>query len=92
MPSQGADRLAAANAAFRRSFLDRANGDLELAARLRSEFFSEMGRRSGARRRAIAAERARAQRAALAVAASVVGAVDESRVLQVARQQRQQRR
>jgi hypothetical protein len=44
-------------AALARSFLEQANGDRDLAERLRSEFYSEMGRRSGARRRALAAKR-----------------------------------
>jgi hypothetical protein len=44
-------------AALARSFLEQANGDRDLAERLRSEFYSELGRRSGARRRSLAAKR-----------------------------------
>jgi hypothetical protein len=59
------DRAVKAAAAVSRSFLDRAGGDRKVAARLRAEHFSELGRRSGARRRAQAAERRRAELAAL---------------------------
>jgi hypothetical protein len=59
-PSQAHDRALRAAAVFRRSFLDRAGGDVDLAERLRSEWYSEMGRRSAASRRAKAAARSEA--------------------------------
>jgi hypothetical protein len=40
-----------------RFWLERAGGDRDLADRLRSEFYSELGKRSGSRRRAKAAKR-----------------------------------
>jgi hypothetical protein len=56
-PSKAHDRAKKAAAAVSRSFLDQAGGDRDLAERLRREHFSELGRRSGSRRRAKAAER-----------------------------------
>jgi hypothetical protein len=69
LPDQKPVRTAVASAVFRRSFLDRAGGDPDLAERLRSEFYSEMGRRSGSRRRALAAKRRAEKIAALEAAA-----------------------
>jgi hypothetical protein len=51
-PDQAHDRGLRKQEGLNRWFLDQANGDRELADRLRSEWFSELGRRSGSRRRA----------------------------------------
>ncbi len=59
------DRGLRSQATFARSFLEQAGGDPDLAERLRSQHFSEMGRRSGSRRRALAAERRAAEAAEL---------------------------
>jgi hypothetical protein len=72
-PSKAHDRAVKGNAALSRSFVDQANGDLELAGRLRSEWYSEMGRRSGSKRRALAAARRAARRAALDREAAALG-------------------
>jgi hypothetical protein len=52
---QAHDRALKGNAALSRSFLDRAGGARQLAERLRNEWYSELGRRSGSKRRAKAA-------------------------------------
>jgi hypothetical protein len=57
--------------ALNRSWLEQAGGDREEAARLRSEYFSELGKRSGSRRRAIAAARRAAKIAELEAAAGL---------------------
>jgi uncharacterized protein YpuA (DUF1002 family) len=51
-PGQKQDRAAKARAALARELLDQAGGDPELAARLLSEHYREMQRRSVANRRA----------------------------------------
>jgi hypothetical protein len=76
-PGQAHDRALKAAAAFRRSFLDRAGGDVDLAERLRSEHYREMGRRSAARRRA----KAEARRAQLERTARELGIVTEAEFL-----------
>jgi hypothetical protein len=78
MASQGQDRTAKARAALLRSFFDQANGDPQVAAELRSEYFAELGRRSGSRRRAKARERVAALTAELEAGAGLrITSVDE---------------
>jgi hypothetical protein len=69
-------------AALARSFEDQAGGDRELADRLRSEYFSELGKRSGSKRRA----KAVARRAALQRQARELGLSSEYELLRLARQ------
>ena len=70
---QAHDRALKGNAALSRSFLDRAGGDRQLAERLRSEWYSELGRRSGSKRRAkAAAKRAAEQRALEGLGVTIV--------------------
>lgn len=45
-PQERAARTQAGRTAFVRSFLERAGGDPELAAQLRSEWYSELGRKA----------------------------------------------
>jgi hypothetical protein len=56
-PDQAHDRSVKAMQTRQRFWLERAGGDRDLADRLRSEFYSELGKRSGSRRRAKAAKR-----------------------------------
>jgi hypothetical protein len=79
-PDKAHDRALKASAAFRRSFLDRAGGDRVLAERLRREYYSELGHRSGSKRRAKAALRA----AELAREAEALGIMTEAELLRLA--------
>jgi hypothetical protein len=83
-PDKAHDRAVKAADGLRRSFLDQAGGDRELAARLRSEHFSELGRRSGDKRRAQAAKRRADELAALRAAG--VEFATEAELLKAARQ------
>jgi hypothetical protein len=77
-PSQNAKGGVSRQAALLRSFFDQANGDPQLAAELRSEYFAELGRRSGSRRRAKARERVAALTAELEARAGLrITSVDE---------------
>jgi hypothetical protein len=84
-PDKAHIRSLKAAAGLKRSFLDRAGGDHELAERLRSEFYSEMGKRSGSRRRAIAAKRRAKELRGLRAQGVEITTADE--LLQAARQQ-----
>jgi hypothetical protein len=57
LPTSRHDRGRKGQATLARSWLEQAGGDQELADHLRSEYFSELGKRSGSRRRAKAAAR-----------------------------------
>jgi hypothetical protein len=84
-PDQAHDRSVKAMRTRQRSWLERANGDRALADRLRSEFYSEMGKRSGSRRRANAAKRRAAELAALRAQGVVI--VSDEELLRAARLQ-----
>jgi hypothetical protein len=68
-----------------RSWLERAGGDRGLADQLRSEFYSELGKQSGARRRANAAKRRAEELAALRAEGVVI--VSDEELLRAARRQ-----
>jgi hypothetical protein len=85
LPSQSDDRTAKSQATLTRSFLDRAGGDRDLAERLRSEYFSELGRRSGSKRRAKAAAKRAAEQRALESLGVIIVSVEE--LLAIARAQ-----
>jgi hypothetical protein len=82
---QAHDRALKGNAALSRSFLDRAGGDRQLAERLRSEWYSELGRRSGSKRRAKAAAKRAAEQRALEGRGVTIVSVEE--LLAIARAQ-----
>ena len=73
------------NAALSRSFLDRAGGDRQLAERLRSEWYAELGRRSGSKRRTKAAAKRGAEQRALEGRGVTIVSVEE--LLAIARAQ-----
>ena len=89
LPSQSDDRTAKSQATLTRSFLDRAGGDRELAERLRSEWYSELGRRSGSKRRAKAAAKRAAEQRALEDRGVTIVSVEE--LLAIARAQAKRR-
>jgi hypothetical protein len=82
---QAHDRALKGKAALSRSFLDRAGGDRQLAERLRSEWYSELGRRSGSKRRAKAAAKRAAEQRALEGRGVTIVSVEE--LLAIARGQ-----
>jgi hypothetical protein len=91
-PDKAHDRALKANAALRRLFLDQAGGDRELAERLRSEWYSELGKRSGSRRRAKAAARRAAELPALQAAyGGHLPFVTDAELLRMAREQARRR-
>ena len=60
-----------------RSWLDQAGGDRQLAERMRSEWYSELGRRSGSKRRAKAAAKRAAEQRALEGRGVTIVSVEE---------------
>jgi hypothetical protein len=87
-PDKAHIRSLKAAAGLRRSFLDQAGGDPILAERIRSEFYSEMGKRSGSRRRAKAHARRRAEVAELERAGLHITTMEElEKLLAAARAQ-----
>jgi hypothetical protein len=87
--AQAHDRALKGNAALSRSFLDRAGGARQLAERLRNEWYSELGRRSGSKRRAEAAAKRAAEQRALEDRGVTIVSVEE--LLEIARAQAKRR-